>query len=60
LAREFDEDRHRDKGGDWGWQAPADLKPEYSEKLFALKKGEVTEPIMLNEGCFLLYSEDRG
>jgi peptidyl-prolyl cis-trans isomerase SurA len=59
LAKEFDEDSRRNKGGDWGWQSPADLKPEYSEKLFALKKGEVSAPIVAKEGCFLLYAEDR-
>ena len=59
LARELSEDARRDKGGDWGWQGPSDLKPEFSEKLFALKKGEVSAPIVAKEGCFLLFAEDR-
>ena len=59
LAGEFSEDSRRNKGGDWGWQGPADLKPDFSEKLFALKKGEVSAPIVTKEGCFLLYAEDR-
>jgi len=35
------------------------MKPDFSEKLFALKKGEVSAPIVTKEGCFLLYAEDR-
>ncbi len=59
LAREYSQDSRRTRGGDWGWQKRTDLKAEFSEPLFALKKGEMTEPIILPEGCFLLYVEDR-
>jgi peptidyl-prolyl cis-trans isomerase SurA len=59
LAKEFSEDSRRAKGGDWGWQKRTDLKPEFSEPLFALKKGQVTAPLMRPEGCFLLYVADR-
>lgn len=59
LAKEYSQDSRRTKGGDWGWQKQADLKKEFSEPLFALKKGEITEPIILPEGAFILYAEDR-
>lgn len=59
LAREYSQDSRRSRGGDWDWQKKTDLKAEFSEPLFALKKGEMTEPIILPEGCFLLYVEDR-
>jgi len=59
LAKEFSEDSRRAKGGDWGWQKRTDLKPEFSDPLFALKKGEVTAPIIRPEGCFLLFADDR-
>ncbi len=59
LAKEYSQDSRRTKGGDWGWQKQADLKKEFSEPLFALKKGEVTAPIILPEGAFILYAEDR-
>jgi peptidyl-prolyl cis-trans isomerase SurA len=59
LAKEYSEDSRRAKGGDWGWQKRTDLKPEFSDPLFALKKGEVTDPILRPEGCFLLYADDR-
>jgi peptidyl-prolyl cis-trans isomerase SurA len=59
LAKEFSRDGRRSKGGDWGWMKRSELQPAYSEPLFALKKGEVTNPVILTEGCFLLYAEDR-
>lgn len=59
LAKEYSQDSRRSKGGDWGWQKRSDLKPEFSEPLFALKKGEASKPVILPEGCFILYCEDR-
>jgi peptidyl-prolyl cis-trans isomerase SurA len=59
LAKEYSQDSRRSKGGDWGWQKRSDLKPEFSEPLFALQKGEVSKPILLPEGCFVLFAEDR-
>jgi peptidyl-prolyl cis-trans isomerase SurA len=59
LAREVSQDSRRARGGDWGWQKKADLKAEFSEPLFALKKGEVSEPLVQPEGAFLLFVEDR-
>ena len=35
------------------------MKPEFSEPIFTLKKGETSEPIMTPDGCFLLFVEDR-
>lgn len=59
LAKEYSQDTRRAKGGDWGWQKRSDLKPELSAPLFALKAGETTEPIIMPEGAFLLYVEER-
>jgi peptidyl-prolyl cis-trans isomerase SurA len=59
LAKEYSQDSRRTKGGDWGWQKRSDLKPAFSEPLFALKKGETTAPVLTPEGCFLLHVEDR-
>lgn len=59
LAKEYSQDTRRSKGGDWGWLKRSDLKPELSEPVFKLKKEEVTSPILLPEGAFLIYVEDR-
>jgi len=59
LAKEFSQDSRRARGGDWGWQKRTDLKPEFSAPLFALKAGEITDPIVLPEGCFILFAQER-
>jgi len=59
LARELSQDSKRTRGGDWGWQPRADLKPEFSKPLFALEKGKATAPIIAPEAAYLLYVEDR-
>ncbi|MFA5262830.1 MAG: peptidylprolyl isomerase [Opitutaceae bacterium] len=59
LAKHYSQDSRRSRGGDWGWQKRTDLKKEFSDPLFTLKKGEITDPIMMSEGCFILFAEDR-
>jgi peptidyl-prolyl cis-trans isomerase SurA len=59
LAKEFSEDTKRTKGGDWGWMSRTNLKPEFADPLFVLKKGDTTDPILTPDGCFVLFVEDR-
>ncbi|MFM8337629.1 MAG: peptidyl-prolyl cis-trans isomerase [Opitutaceae bacterium] len=59
LAKQFSKDLKRSKGGDWGWLKRSDFRKEFSEVAFALKKGDASDPILLPEGAFLLFAEDR-
>jgi peptidyl-prolyl cis-trans isomerase SurA len=59
LAKEYSQDSRRSKGGDWGWRNKSDMKPEFSDPLFNLKAGEVTDPIVTPDGAFILYAEER-
>jgi peptidyl-prolyl cis-trans isomerase SurA len=59
LATELSQDVRRTKGGDWGWQKRHDFKKEFSDIAFSLNKGEASAPILLREGAFILYLEDR-
>ena len=59
LAKQYSKENRRARGGDWGWQKHPDLKKEFSEPLFVLKPGEVTDPILLGDNCFVLFAEDR-
>lgn len=59
LAKEFSNDMKRSKGGDWGWMKRSDFKKEFSDPAFNLKKGEASNVILLPEGAFLLYAEER-
>jgi peptidyl-prolyl cis-trans isomerase SurA len=59
LARQFSQGGRRSEGGDWGWHPRSDLKAEFADAAFALKKGECTAPIINSDGCFILFVEDR-
>lgn len=59
LAKEFSRDARRAKGGDWGTLKRSDFRKEFSEVAFNLKAGEASTPLLLPEGCFILYAEDR-
>jgi len=59
LARKYSQDSRKGKGGDWGWQRRSDLRKEFSDVIFALKKGEHSEPLIMPEGAFVLFVEDR-
>ena len=59
LAKEYSRDAKRAKGGDWGVMRRSDFKAEFSEVAFNLKSGESSDPLLLPEGCFLLFVEDR-
>ena len=59
LARLYSNDSRRTKGGDWGWQRRSDLRKEFSDVLFTLEPSQWTEPIIMPEGAFLLYVEER-
>jgi peptidyl-prolyl cis-trans isomerase SurA len=59
LAKEFSQDSRRAKGGDWGWVKRSDFRKEFTDIVFNMKKDECSQAVMLPEGCFLLYVEDR-
>ncbi len=59
LARKYSQDSRKGKGGDWGWQRHADLRKEFTDVIFTLKKGERSEPLITPEGAFLFFAEDR-
>jgi peptidyl-prolyl cis-trans isomerase SurA len=59
VAKQVSQDSRRSRGGDWGWQKRSDLRPEFVEPLFALKKGQFTQPVYVNSAAFILYVNDR-
>ncbi|MBI5380362.1 MAG: peptidylprolyl isomerase [Opitutae bacterium] len=59
LAKQLSQDSRRARGGDWGWMKRTEFRKEFCDPLFALKKGEATEAIILPEGAYVLYVEDR-
>ncbi len=59
LARKYSQDSRKGKGGDWGWQRRSDLRKEFSDVIFALEKGQHSDAIIMPEGAFILFVEDR-
>jgi peptidyl-prolyl cis-trans isomerase SurA len=59
LARLYSQDPRRTKGGDWGWQRKSDLRKEFSDVIFTLDKGQTSNLLVMPEGAFLLYVEER-
>lgn len=59
VARKYSQDSRKGKGGDWGWQRRSDLRKEFSDPIFALEKGQRSQPLITPEGLFLFYVEDR-
>jgi peptidyl-prolyl cis-trans isomerase SurA len=59
LARKYSQDSRKGKGGDWGWQRRSDLRKEFSDVIFALEKGQRSDPLIVPEGAFLFFAEDR-
>lgn len=59
LAREYSQDTRRAKGGDWDWVNRSSIRKEFADVLFSLKKGQCSDPIVLPDGAYLLYVEDR-
>jgi len=59
LARQYSSDSRKGKGGDWGWQRRPDLRKEFSDVIFALEKGKHSAPLIMPEGAFILFVEER-
>lgn len=59
LAKEYSQDLHRSKGGEWGEMKRTQLIPEFGDAVFKLKKGEATEPIAYQHAVYILFVQDR-
>lgn len=58
LAKSVSSDPSAEKGGDLGWIARGQLPPPVEKVIFALKKGEVADPIETSAGFQIFKVED--
>jgi parvulin-like peptidyl-prolyl isomerase len=58
LARKFSRGPERDLGGDLDWVTEMDLPRSFSQALFRLKPGEISEPIATQYGFHLFRVEE--
>lgn len=59
LAKEYSEGPGAAQGGELGTFTRGEMEPRLEEVAFALKKGEVSDPIESDTGFTLLYVEER-
>lgn len=59
LAKALSSDGSKDYGGDLGYFSEPDMVPEFSKAAFALKVGEVSQPVKTDYGWHIIKLEDR-
>lgn len=58
MASVYHDGSQRSTGGDWGWVEKSVLREDLAEAAFSLKKGEMSEILVRDEGCYLMLVED--
>lgn len=59
MASVYSQGSKRNEGGDWGWVERRVLRPELAGPAFALKVGELSEPIETPEAIYLMLVEEQ-
>jgi len=54
LARKESSGPHAEEGGDWGWIAPSDLRPELARAVRQLKAGMLSPVIETDDACYII------
>jgi peptidyl-prolyl cis-trans isomerase C len=59
LAKKYSLDGSKEVGGDLGYFTAEDMVPEFSKAAFALKVGEVSQPVKTDLGWYIIRVDDR-
>src|SRR5579883_615187 len=59
LAKQYSDDLgSKNQGGDLGWLSKGDTDPAFESALFAMKKGEISGPVLSPEGYHIIDLKD--
>jgi peptidyl-prolyl cis-trans isomerase SurA len=59
VARQFSNSPSAANGGDVGWITPGEMPPEVDRALEALRPGQLSSPIAVKDGAYIIYLKDR-
>ena len=59
VARQFSSAPTAANGGDMGWISTAELAPELSATLAQMRPGQISQPIQVNDGVYILQLREK-
>ena len=59
VARQFSNAPTAGAGGDMGWVASAELQPELATALAQMRPGQISQPIPVNDGVYILQLREK-
>lgn len=59
VARQFSASATAANGGDAGWVSPGELPPEVDAALEQMRPGQLSRPIPVRDGVYLIYLRDK-
>ncbi|MGH7025135.1 MAG: peptidylprolyl isomerase [Caulobacteraceae bacterium] len=59
VARQFSNSPSAANGGDVGWISPGEMPPEVDQALETLRPGQISAPIPVKDGVYIIYLRDR-
>lgn len=59
AKKETQDPTGKENGGELGWFSAGRMVPEFEKVAFAMKKGEISEPVKTQFGYHLIYVEDK-
>jgi peptidyl-prolyl cis-trans isomerase SurA len=59
VARQFSASATAAAGGDVGWVSPGEMPPEVDQALEQLRPGQLSQPIPVKDGVYIIYLRDK-
>lgn len=59
MATVYSQSSQQHQGGDWGWVDHSVLRSDLADAAFALKAGEISQPVNLSDAIYIIDVEDK-